>query len=97
MDILQAEIGCDQGFVASGNSEDGTVIPNSDSPIQTTAASFGFPADAGNQRFFRQWQGAINIARAGLPPTYEGNVPYRSCLRRPKAFEAQRPASLTIV
>jgi len=33
MDILQAEIGRDQGFVASRNSDHGTVIPNADSAI----------------------------------------------------------------
>ena len=61
MDILQAEIGCKQGFVSRRNSDYSTVIPNANSAIQESAASFGFPADAGNQGFFMEDQGAINI------------------------------------
>ena len=67
MDIVQTEVGCDQGFVTPRNSDHGTVIPNASSAIQGSAASFGFPADAGNQSFFTEAQGAINIARAERP------------------------------
>ena len=64
MNILQAEVGCNQGFMTPGNSKHGAVIPNADSAIQGSTTSFGFPANAGNQSFFMEGQGAINIARA---------------------------------
>ena len=75
VNILQTEVGGDQGLVAPRNSDYGTVIPYADSAIQKNAASFGCPADSGNQTFFMEGQGAINIARAGR--TWAG----KNCVR----------------
>jgi hypothetical protein len=63
MDALQAKVSGDQGLVAARNIDDGTVIPNADSAIQNNTTSFGRPANTGNQSFFMEGQGEINIAR----------------------------------
>src|SRR5207253_6906447 len=66
MDILQAEVGCNQGLVTLRNWDHGTVIPNADSTIQSSTTSSNTPADAGDQSFFREGQGAINIASESM-------------------------------
>jgi hypothetical protein len=65
MYVFQAEVGCNQGLVTSRNFDDRAVIPNASSAIQGSATSFSLPANAGDESFFREEQGAINIARAG--------------------------------
>ena len=45
------------------NFDHGAVIPDAGSAIQEYATSSGLPADAGDQSFFMEGQGEINIAR----------------------------------
>src|SRR5258708_38239491 len=62
VDILQAEIGGDQGFMTRRNRKHGAVVPNIDSAMQPSFASFCGPvANPANQRFLRQRHGALNI------------------------------------
>ena len=63
MYIFQAEVGCNQRFMAPGNSQHGAVIPNAGSDIQGTPRSSGFPANAGYHSFFMEGQDALNIAQ----------------------------------
>ena len=58
VDILQTEIGRDQGFMTTRNGKHRTVVPNP----QTGPWPFcGSGSNAANQRFLRQRHGAINI------------------------------------
>lgn len=62
VDILQAEIRRDQGFMTARNGYHRTIVPNANPAMEAGARSFCGPvANAANQRFLRQRHGAINI------------------------------------
>jgi hypothetical protein len=63
MYIFQAEVGCNQRFTATGNSQGCAVIPNAGYDIQGSTTSSGFPANAGYHSFFMEGQDALNIAQ----------------------------------
>jgi hypothetical protein len=84
MDVFQAEIGCDQGFVSGWNADAGAVIPNS--YYSASVSSTG--AYAANQRFFGEWQGRpmISEKQSSKLGSYCGHLvrPIRSALKGAK-------------
>jgi hypothetical protein len=62
MDILQAEVGGDQGFMTARNRNHRTVVPDADDAVEPGARMFCGPVtDPVDQGFLRQRHGAINI------------------------------------
>jgi hypothetical protein len=53
MDVFQAEISGDQGFVTGGDADAGTIIPN---PENSSCVASTL-TDATNESFFGKWQG----------------------------------------
>src|SRR6185437_4653934 len=65
MDVLEAEIGCDQSFRAAGKRDGCTVVADADSATEAGAAWFrGLAANAADQHFLRQGHGGINHTAA---------------------------------
>ena len=62
VDVLQAEIGGDEGFMTARNRYHRAVVPDADSATEPgNASSCGLAANTANQRFLWQGHGAINI------------------------------------
>jgi hypothetical protein len=62
VDILQAEVGRDQGLITTRNRNYCAVVPNTDSAAEPDArSSYGAVSKTTNQRFLRQRHSAINI------------------------------------
>ncbi len=61
VDVLQTEVGRDQGFMPARKGDHRTVVPNADSATEPNATAFRPEANAADQCFLRQRHGAINI------------------------------------